>query len=100
MTDREPELLKILKERGPVSVRRLQQLTGLSRRCINGALHGSKFTTKTNTRPMSNVSTRPVWSWSETPVRASPKPKVNSRNKNLKRAAKAQACDYENGQAI
>ncbi len=86
--DREPELLAILKERGPISVRRLQQLTGLPRRCINGALHGSKFTTKVNTRPASHVSTRPVWSWSPKPERAAPKPQVNSRNKNVRRAAK------------
>lgn len=67
--DREPELLEILKARGPISVKRLNQLTGLSRRCINGTLHRSKFTKKVETRPLSRVSTRPVWSWSPTPVR-------------------------------
>jgi len=89
--DREPELLQILKERGPISPKRLAQLTGLSRRCINGALHGSKFTCKTHTRPASHVSTRPVWTWSPVPIRPSPGPTINSRNKILRRAAKLKA---------
>lgn len=61
--DREPELLKILKERGPITVRRLKALTGLPKRCINGALHGSKKTTKVEQGP------HPLWSYSETAVR-------------------------------
>ena len=63
--DCEPELLQILKARGPVSVKRLKQLTGLSRRCINGTLHGSKKTAKIE----AVVKRRPLWAWSETPVR-------------------------------
>jgi hypothetical protein len=86
--DREPELLQILKDRGPISPKRLAQLTSLSRRCINGALHGSKFTCKTDTRPGSHVSTRPVWTWSATAVRPAHRPKINSRNKILRRESK------------
>ena len=63
MADREPELLEILKERGPITARRLKVLTGLPKRCINGALHGSKKTAKVE------HGRRPLWSWSETPVR-------------------------------
>lgn len=91
--DREPEILEILKERGPISPKRIQKLTGLSRRCINGVLHGSKFTCKTDTRPFSHVSTRPVWSWSSVPVRPVDRPKINSRNKIIRRQAKLKVED-------
>jgi hypothetical protein len=67
--DREPALLDMLKERGPISVRRLAALTGLPKRCINGALHGSKKTTKVESAPNNSRNTRPLWTWSETPVR-------------------------------
>ncbi len=69
MKDRAPELLKILKERGPVSVKRLKSLTGLSKRCINGALHGSKKTAKIEASPYNSMNKRPLWSYSETQIR-------------------------------
>jgi predicted transcriptional regulator len=65
MANREPELLQILKERGPISVKRLRALTGLKKSCVNGALHGSKKTAKIET----DVRRRPLWSYSETPIR-------------------------------
>lgn len=61
--DREPELLNLLKERGPISVRRLMRLTNFPKRLINGALHGSKYTRKHETR-------HPLWSFSnDGPIR-------------------------------
>lgn len=68
-SDREPELLQILKERGPVSVKRLKALTGFSKQCINGALHGSKKTAKVEQSPYNSVNKRPLWSYSDVPVR-------------------------------
>lgn len=69
MADCEPTLLRIIKERGPISVRRLRDLTGFPKRCINGALHGSKKTAKVEHAPLSSRTTRPLWSYSETPIR-------------------------------
>jgi hypothetical protein len=67
--DREHELLQILKERGPISVKRLKTLTGLKKRCINGALHGSKKTAKVESAPYNSANKRPLWSYAAAPVR-------------------------------
>ena len=63
--DRAPEILKLLGERGPMTVRRIARLTKLPKRLINGALHGSKFTCKVETVPFN----RPLWSVSDRPIR-------------------------------
>jgi hypothetical protein len=66
----EETILRVVSERGPMSVRRIRQLTHFSRRMINGVLHGSNKTAKTYMSPMSHRSKRPMWAISETgPIR-------------------------------
>jgi len=66
--DREPEILQIVKERGPMTVRRIANLTGLKVHLVSGALHGSKKTCKVDRCPNSH-NKRSIWSYSETPIR-------------------------------
>jgi hypothetical protein len=73
--DREPEILQIVKERGPMTARRIANLTGLKARLVRGALHISKKTCKVDRCPNSH-NKRSIWSYSETPIRPAKVKKV------------------------
>jgi hypothetical protein len=66
--DREPEILQIVKARGPITARRIAALTGLKARLVRGALRGSKKTCQVDRCPNS-YNKRSIWTYSETPIR-------------------------------
>lgn len=84
------QILQLVAERGPISARRVAHVLGVSKRLVNGVLHSSTKTCKTERSPLSNVCTRPVWTLSDTPVRPSFRRKINSRNKNDRRKARSE----------
>jgi hypothetical protein len=79
---------EIVKQRGPVSARRLSELMGISRSKVNGILHGDRHFVKHERSPLSHVNARVVWTWSPKKV---PLPlqrvHINSRNKLKRRMA-------------
>lgn len=76
---------------GPITVRRLSALTGMKKSKVNAILYNDRRFVKTERSPLSHVNTRAVWSWSPMPiVRPSERPRINSRNKHVRRTAKAE----------
>lgn len=78
--DRCPEILALLKERGPMTVKGISRATGLAKRLVNGALHGSKNTCKVERSPFSTRNKKPIWSWSSRPIRPVKQIKVRKVN--------------------
>lgn len=85
----ERAVLDLVHERGPVSARRIAKILNVKRRLVNGILHGADKTCKTERSPLSHVNARVVWTISEQTVRPDPRKKINSRNKAIRRAARA-----------
>jgi hypothetical protein len=79
---------------GPITVRRLSALTGMKKSKVNAILYNDLRFVKTERSPLSHVNTRAVWSWSPAPVvRPSERPRINSRNKHVRRTAAAESID-------
>ena len=61
-------MLEFLKERGPVTVKRISKSLGVSKVLVRGALWHSKHTCRVDRAPACHRK-KPIWSWSETRVR-------------------------------
>ena len=81
---------QLVQQRGPITAYRLARLTGYKRSYVNALLHTNLHFVKTERSPLSHVTARPVWSWSDTPVTTRPPARthINSRNKTARRKAK------------
>lgn len=80
-----------VQTRGPITARTLATLTGMKKSKVNAILYGDRHFVKTDRSPLSHVNTRVVWTWSPTPVvRPLSRPHINSRNKHVRRTAKAE----------
>jgi hypothetical protein len=83
-----------VQTRGPITARTLSALTGMKKSKVNAILYGDLRYVKTDRSPLSHVNTRVVWAWSPTPVVRPPaRPRINSRNKHVRRAAAAESID-------
>jgi len=82
----------LVKERGPITAYSLSRLTGMKRSKVNAILHADHHFVKTERSPLGHVTARPIWSWSDTIVpRPPPRQHINSRNKTIRRKARAEA---------
>jgi hypothetical protein len=78
----------LVKERGPITAYSLGRLTGMKRSKVNAILHADRHFLKTERSPVSNVTARPVWTWSDKPVPLPVRRIINSRNKAIRRQAR------------
>ena len=60
-SDAETLVLETIQKFGPIGIRSLKQKTQLKKSILNSILHRNSVFKKTNQRPMSRSSTRPVW---------------------------------------
>jgi hypothetical protein len=81
----------LVKERGPITAYSIGHLTGMKRSKVNAILHANRHFVKTELSPLSHVTARPVWTWSDKPVPLpQPRRHINSRNKEVRRKARAE----------
>lgn len=78
----------LVKERGPITAYSLGRLTGMKRSKVNAILHANRHFLKTERSPTSNVTARPVWTWSDKLVPLPVRRVINSRNKAIRRQAR------------
>lgn len=81
----------LVKERGPITAHSIARILGMKRSKVNAILHADRHFVKTERSPLSNVTARPIWTWSATPVPLPPPRRhINSRNKDVRRKARAE----------
>ena len=68
MSDQEQAVLTFLTQRGPVTIKRISKVLGLSKKCVRGVLWHSKNTKRVDQAPMCTRK-RPMWSYSDVPIR-------------------------------
>lgn len=86
----EARILTLVQERGPITAYSIGRHLGVKRSKVNGVLHGDRHFLKTERSPLSHVTARPIWTWSDSVVPLPPpRQHINSRNKALKKKARA-----------
>jgi hypothetical protein len=81
----------LVKERGPITAYTISSLMAMKRSKVNAILHSNRHFVKTELSPLSHVTARPVWTWSDKPVPLPPPRRhINSRNKDVRRKARAE----------
>lgn len=78
----------LVKERGPITAYSLGRLMNMKRSKVNAILHSNRHFHKTERSPISNVTARPVWTWSDKLVPLPVRRVINSRNKAVRRQAR------------
>lgn len=87
----EAQVQNLVKERGPITAYSIGRHLNVKRSKVNAILHGDRHFLKTERSPLSHVTARPIWSWSNTVVPLPPpRQHINSRSKVVRRAARAQ----------
>ena len=86
----EAQIQNLVKERGPMTAYSIGRHLDVKRSKVNAILHADRHFLKTERSPLGHVTARPIWSWSNTVVPLPPpRQHINSRNKAVKRAARA-----------
>ena len=81
----------LVKERGPITAYSLGRILNMKRSKVNAMLHADRHFVKTERSPLGHVTARPIWTWSSTLVPLPPPRRhINSRNKDLRRKARAE----------
>ena len=81
----------LVKERGPMTAYSLGRIMKMKRSAVNAILHANRHFVKTERSPLSNVTARPVWTWSDKVVPLPVRRTIDSRNKEARRRARAEA---------
>lgn len=61
-------VMQIVKERGPISAKRIVARTRLEKSIVNSILYKNRHYNKIEQSPASTWNTKPVWTWSDVKV--------------------------------